>query len=186
MIFKCESVLAFLFLDHYGLVGAVIKARKEGQMNRHTGWRLLGALCMVSVAMQACAPVPLEKAEDLSLAESLNKEARYYYDQGKYAEAEQLYKRMLAIYEKVLGPEHSYVAVILNNLGRSYERQGKYAKAEPLYRRALVIFEKKLGPDHPNVVTALENMAELYKKMGRKGEAEKLEEQAKGIRSRNQ
>ncbi len=40
-----------------------------------------------------------------------------YRLQGRYAEAEPLYKRALAIKEKVLGPEHPEVATSLNNLG---------------------------------------------------------------------
>lgn len=36
--------------------------------------------------------------------------------QGKYAEAEPLYRRALAIQEKTLGPEHPKVAASLNNL----------------------------------------------------------------------
>lgn len=37
--------------------------------------------------------------------------------QSKYAEAELLYKRSLAIRENVLGPEHQDVAAVLNNQG---------------------------------------------------------------------
>ena len=36
--------------------------------------------------------------------------------QGNYGEAERLYKRSLAIREKVLGPDHPKVALSLNNL----------------------------------------------------------------------
>ncbi len=39
-----------------------------------------------------------------------------YNAQGKYAEAEPLYKRSLAILEKALGLEHPNVATSLNNL----------------------------------------------------------------------
>jgi len=50
--------------------------------------------------------------------------------QGKYADAEPLYKRSLAIREKALGPEHPDVAASLNNLAELYRAQGKYAEAE--------------------------------------------------------
>ena len=42
---------------------------------------------------------------------SLNNLARLYDDQGRYAEAEPLYKRALAIREKALGPDHPDVAL---------------------------------------------------------------------------
>lgn len=37
----------------------------------------------------------------------LNNLTVLYHNQGKYSEAELLYKRSLAIYEKALGPDHS-------------------------------------------------------------------------------
>ncbi len=43
--------------------------------------------------------------QDPRLATSLNNLALLYHDQGRYAEAEPLYERALAIVEKALGPE---------------------------------------------------------------------------------
>ena len=85
-----------------------------------------------------------------------------YDNQGRYAEAEPLYKRALAIREKALGPDHPDVALSLNNLAFLYDKQGRYADAEPLYKRSLAISEKALGPDHPDVATSLNNLAALY------------------------
>ena len=53
------------------------------------------------------------------VATSLNNLAVLYSAQGKYAEAEPLYKRSLAIHEKALGPDHPDVAISLNNLADS-------------------------------------------------------------------
>ena len=80
----------------------------------------------------------------------LNNLAVLYQAQGRYAEAEPLCKRALAINEKVLGPEHPDVATSLNILAVLYWAQGRYAEAEPLYKRALAINEKALGPEHPD------------------------------------
>jgi tetratricopeptide (TPR) repeat protein len=85
--------------------------------------------------------------------------------QGKYAEAEPLYERVLAINEKILGPEHPSVAMAINNLGSLYFSQAKYEKAEPLVKRALAIYEKALGPEHPNTVMCLNNLASLYNEL---------------------
>ena len=84
---------------------------------------------------------------------SLNNLAELYQAQGRYAEAEPLYRRSLAIREKALGPEHPDVGTSLNNLAELYRAQGRYAEAEPLYRRSLAICEKALGPEHPDVGT---------------------------------
>ena len=68
--------------------------------------------------------------------------ALLYREQGRYAEAEPLHKRALAIREKVFGGEHRNVATSLNNLALLYWDQSRYAEAEPLYKRALAILEK--------------------------------------------
>jgi tetratricopeptide (TPR) repeat protein len=89
-----------------------------------------------------------------------------YYDQGHYVEAEPLYKRALAIDEKVLGPDHPNVAIRLNNLAWLYQEQGRNAQAEPLYKRALAIDEKALGPQHPNTRAVRENLRLMLDRSG--------------------
>ena len=98
--------------------------------------------------------------------------------QGRYAEAEPLIKRALAIDEKALGPEHLNVGAELDNLAQLYQEQGRYAEAEPLFSRALSISEKALGPEHPRVGNALNNLAWLYQAQGRYTEAEPLVKRA--------
>ena len=116
--------------------------------------------------------------QDPRLATSLNNLAELYRAQGRYAEAEPLHQRALAIREKALGPEHPAVGVSLSNLAALYSGQGKYADAEPLYKRSLAILEKALGSEHPRVATSLNNLALLYGAQGRYGEAEPLYKRA--------
>jgi len=101
--------------------------------------------------------------------------------QGKLAEAEPLYRRALAIHEKVLGAEHPDTASSLNNLANLLQDQGKLAEAEPLHRRALAIHEKALGAEHPNTATTLNNLASLLKDQGKLAEAEPLYRRALAI-----
>ncbi|MBI4641535.1 MAG: tetratricopeptide repeat protein, partial [Candidatus Tectomicrobia bacterium] len=102
--------------------------------------------------------------------------------QGKYNEAEPLFKRVLAILEKTLGSDHPSVAQSLNNLGLLYYSQGKYTEAEPLYQRAVAIREKILGSNHPNLATSLNNLAGLYHAQGKHTEAESLYQRSLEIR----
>ena len=74
---------------------------------------------------------------DVILAATLNNLADRYKQDGRYADAEPLYKRVLAINEKALGPHHPSVALALNDLAELYLAQGRYANAEPFYKRAL-------------------------------------------------
>ena len=75
-------------------------------------------------------------------------------DQGKYAEAEPLYRRAIEIGEKTLGKDHPDVARLYNNLASLLKDRGKFAEAEPLYLRAIEIFQASLGPEHPKTLTA--------------------------------
>jgi tetratricopeptide (TPR) repeat protein len=77
--------------------------------------------------------------------------------QGKYDQAEPLYRQAIEIDERAFGKDHPTLATDYNNLALLLQAQGKYDQAEPLYRRAIEIFQTKLGLDHPNTVTAKKN-----------------------------
>ena len=87
--------------------------------------------------------------------------------QGQYAKAEPLFKRSLAIFEKVRGPEHIDVASSLRLLGALYRWQGRFTEAEPLIRRSLAIVEKVRGPEHIEVAYTLGILALVH--LGRAG-----------------
>jgi tetratricopeptide (TPR) repeat protein len=98
------------------------------------------------VAMAIAVWAPMAAADDpLAEALALIKQARPLYDQGRYAEAEPLFKRALAIYQKALDPEHPSVATTLDNLAALYRSQGRDAEAEPLSKRGLAIRENTIS-----------------------------------------
>src|SRR5205085_1890260 len=104
---------------------------------------------------------------------------------GKFAEAEPLLRRALAIWERSLGPDHPHVASALNNLALLLQDTNRLGEAEPLFRRVAAIFEASLGPDHPHVATALNNLAALLRDTNRPGEAEPLVRRALAIDERS-
>jgi CHAT domain-containing protein len=112
------------------------------------------------------------------VAHTLNNLAGVYEAQGKYADAEGLYRRALAIKEKALGADHPDVAQTLHNLALVYADQRKYADAEGLYRQALAIKEKARGADHPDVATTLNNLANVYEAQGKYADADGLYKRA--------
>jgi tetratricopeptide (TPR) repeat protein len=85
----------------------------------------------------------------------MNSLAALYRRQGRFAEAEPLFRRALAIYEKAAGPEHPAVATLLSNLGQVLKVEGRYDEAEPLIRRSLAIHDKAQGKDHPDTARSL-------------------------------
>ena len=62
-------------------------------------------------------------------------------EQGDFAAAEKLYRRVLELREKFLPPESSQIASALNNLGAVLHEEGRDLEADPLLRRGLLLAE---------------------------------------------
>jgi tetratricopeptide (TPR) repeat protein len=62
-------------------------------------------------------------------------------EQGDLPGAEKLYRRVLELREKHLGPRHLEVASTLNNVAGILRQQARYSDADVLLRRALEIAE---------------------------------------------
>ena len=79
------------------------------------------------------------------LAHFYREQCTFPNDECQYANAklEPLYKRVLAIQEKALGPEHPKVARSLNNLAVLYNAQGRDDEAKKLFARAKRIRAKQ-------------------------------------------
>src|SRR3546814_12372448 len=70
------------------------------------------------------------------VALSMNARGGALRGQERYDEAEEFYRKALAIRRKAFGDEHQLTASSLNNLGNLYRDKGEPARAEPLYREA--------------------------------------------------
>ena len=89
------------------------------------------------------AEKPGAKGERLAL--SLRNLAELYRDQGRYGEAEPLYRRSLAILEKALGPQHPDVATNLENYAALLRATGRDAEAAEMEARAKAIRAKGIN-----------------------------------------
>ena len=87
----------------------------------------------------------------------MNRLAGLYMDEGKYAEAESLYRKLLARDEKVLGANKPAVASDLDNLGRVLKAQARTKEAQAETERAAEI-KKKLPGAQPLSVVVEESM----------------------------
>jgi hypothetical protein len=115
-----------------------------------------------------------------SLGEEHPDTARSYHnlahtltDQAKYGEAEPLYRRAAAIFQKFNEASPPTIAS-LNGLARTLAAQGKQAEAEEVGRQVLVLCQKVLGADHPYSVASSLNLASYLAGRGDYGEAEPL------------
>jgi len=118
--------------------------------------------------------------ENAILIRPLNNRASSLRHDGKYQDAEVLYKRALAIAEKSFGPNHIDVALIITNLADLYDTElGRSREAEELWQRAIDIYDKL---KHPKVVHPLDNLAGSLDSRGEHSRALKLIRRSTEIR----
>lgn len=122
-----------------------------------------------------------ENQDEKQTATLLNALGELYRVQGRYAEAEPLFRRSLEMRQKELGSGHTKVAESLNNLAVLYYNLQRYDDAEAMSRRSLSIIENAWGPDHPAVVQSLNNLASIYRVQGRYDDAIPLQMRAQEI-----
>jgi Tfp pilus assembly protein PilF len=140
--------------------------------------RRLDALALALVGVDAELP---KGAEERTCYLLIRAGQYRQYSLAAYAQTRPLYERALAIYEKVLGPEHLHTAESLANLALLLEDQGDLAGARPLFERALAIYEKVLGPEHPDTATIFANLAILFEAQGNLAASQPLTERALAI-----
>ena len=113
-----------------------------------------------------------------------NNLAGAYEDVGRFGEAIELYKRVLADQEQVLGPDHPGTLATRNNLAVAYHSAGRFGEAIELFERVLFERERVLGSDHPDTLAVRNNLAGAYDSAGRFGEAIELYERVLADRVR--
>jgi tetratricopeptide (TPR) repeat protein len=118
--------------------------------------------------------LPPTVATELVALEVFYVQGQVLRSSARYAEAETLFLRSLAIAEKAQGVEHPNYGALLHALAGAVAAQGKYAEAEWLHRRSLAIAEKALGLDHPNYGASLHALAGMLAAQGKYVEAETL------------
>ncbi len=154
---------------------ALVLARARGPVAELVVLRELGN---VETDMGELAPAlaDLEKARDLALHELGEHHPKLAsirhdlggiaYRQGKYAEAEQLYRQALAVREEVYGADDVTVAGTIEALSVTELAEGKLDASTKDAERAIHIFEQRLGADHPDVANALNDIGGAYHRAG--------------------
>ena len=91
-----------------------------------------------------------------ALCHVLNNLAEMYRGEGRYTEAEKLYRRLI----ETLPHDDLTRGAALNNLGELCRQKYRFA-AESYYLQALEVWQGALGPDHPNKAATEKNLALL-------------------------
>lgn len=75
-------------------------------------------------------------------------------------------ERLLAISEKISGPEHPETVLVMNGLANIHNQLAQYGKAIALLQHALLINERSRGLEHPETARSLNNLAKIYGETG--------------------
>jgi len=85
---------------------------------------------------------------------------------GDLAGARRYLEEALAIFTRVLGPQHPNTAASLNNMGLLLKEMRDLAGARPYLEEALAIWRKEFGLEHPHTAQSLNNLGVLLTAMG--------------------
>jgi len=134
--------------------------------------------------------------------------AEFCRARGRYAEAEELYRRSLEIVEENVRSQVALrskgwrpwrnkreleagisrdqvpISTALDRLAMIYEDQRKYAEAERLRRRSLEIKERAWGERLPFLADSLAAHANTLRKIGREQEAAEIDQRVEALRLR--
>jgi len=114
-----------------------------------------------------------QEAQAMSYSELLRRMRRLAHE-GRFEEAEPLYRRALRLNEATLGPMHPDTLDFVSDLAVLLQARNKHDEAERLYGRAVRGRDTRLGPQHPRTLESVSNLAWLLEARGKLVEAEPL------------
>jgi tetratricopeptide (TPR) repeat protein len=137
-------------------------AHRMANSNKWDGWwecstcgqEFTGAM-MLGLAEAWWSTVQRLREEDDEWLAAAGNLANALDDQGMHAKAEALFRKVLSVQRRVLGPEHPTTLSTTCELALTLKIQGRLLKAESMYREVLGIERRVLGPEHPDTLTTI-------------------------------
>src|SRR5262249_7552853 len=131
-----------------------LRAKVQGPKHFETvdaEWRLK--------TLRRVAPMPHQDRVACESAYTMDAQAEALNAQGKYAAAQPLHEKALAISRRLHTDDPPHTATSYNNLAYNLKAQGQLAAAQPLYEKALGIHRRLLTDDHPDTARGYNNLA---------------------------
>ena len=94
------------------------------------------------------------------------------FAQGKYGDAEKLFRSVIEMRSRVLGPEHPDTLATRNRLIYALNEEEKHAEAEAEARQVVTLREQILGFQHPDTLLSRYNLGNALYHAGKFAEAE--------------
>jgi tetratricopeptide (TPR) repeat protein len=121
------------------------------------------ALSAISISEKALGP----NHKDIPFL--LGELGSFYEEQGRYAEAEKLYRKALEIHRTNHGDVHSKVAAYLDHIANTYRARELYSESIQIYQQSIDV-EDKLG-DTFSLLASVNNQGRAYMEWGKYSEA---------------
>lgn len=121
----------------------------------------------------------------VELVPILNTQAELYRQHGRFADAEPLYRRAIAILEKSGTSAQQDLATLYGNFGVSMRQAGQFAEAEQLLRQALALRSQAFPPGHQQRIPQEINLSTLLIATGHYTEAQKYLDNALQVLPKN-
>ncbi len=96
------------------------------------------------------------------------------FAQGKFVEAEKLFRSVIEVRSRVLGPEHPETLASRHRLIYALNEEEKHADAEAEARAVAALRDKILGSEHPDTLLSRCNLANALYHEGTYAEAERI------------
>jgi hypothetical protein len=134
--------------------------------------------------LQALALEEKQKgANDIDLAERMERLSLYYRQPGQYNVAEDLLRRAIALRERHHGRQPSEkLSWSRQSLAGLYLGEDKFAEAQAQLHAAAAL-EKKQHPAHSELATTIDTYAKILERAGKANQAKQLQADAKALRA---
>jgi len=154
-----------------GVLARLLTVSAAGTEALLSGGRLAAAGKLAQASVQTAAFLSRDDPAAMTARGSL---ADTLVRRGRSAEAEALYRELLADRRRVQGDDHLDTLTTRHDLAAAIGMQGRYGEAEQLYRELLEDDYRLLGPGHRETLAARYNQARMIGLQGRYAEAEEL------------
>lgn len=149
--------------------GADVAAAQKRFQDLYAAGNYTAALAEAQKTEEAARRI---STDNFAYVSALNDLGRANQVLGQYAQAAEMFERVVGTFKKHLPANHRDLAQPLANLATVYLLQGENSKAEALFKQALEITQKTLGPSNARVAVLINDLGNVYKNQARYKEAE--------------
>jgi tetratricopeptide (TPR) repeat protein len=122
--------------------------------------------------------------DDREALRTMRVSAGTLHDLGRYPEAEELERRLVALTERLLGPDAAVTLQAMATLAATLDSEKRHDEAEKLLRETWERERRVFGPEHSATLNTASNLAHSLMEVQREPEAEQIEREVLAARRR--